>query len=113
MKAVILNGNKVVAHTVINESSTGFADSYYIVANIGIEEFELPIALFGFGRLHRRKVSKIDFIKWLGNRIFPEERDNCEELLKRLGKSKYNINELSRMSKGAFINDEFWVDFLE
>ena len=52
-----------------------------------------------------QKISKKDLLEWIGCRIFPEHRVDCDKLLKQLDLNKYDPLEIAKKTKVCLVED--------
>lgn len=59
-----------------------------------------------------KEVSGADFIRWLNDRVFPEERYDSKDLLKDMNLDSYVPSFIVNQTQGVLYGvDKFWVDF--
>lgn len=56
----------------------------------------------------KRLPSEQDISLWLSDRVFPEDRQGAEKLLKNLGLDYYDPWEIAIKTKGVSLNDMYW-----
>lgn len=101
----IMNGDRIVARSAVLPN-TQFP---VFVAEPDATCWDLPLPLFGFTK---RQVTGEEFVKWVSERCFPEDRVDKDDVLKALGLKKYDPWEIVKITKGVLYGiDDFWVDF--
>ena len=97
---VLMCDNKEITQTIDNENSLPI----YKLKE-GVPEKYIPKDLF----LDRLQVSSLELIKWIEDRVFPEERTDCDTLLKELGLDRYDAWEIAKKTRGTLMTDYFWL----
>ena len=102
----IMNDDKVVAHATYNSSGIPI----YVEAEDTASKHDLPYSLFNpFADV--RRVPYDEFLYWVKQRCFPENRQNKERLLADLGLSEYDALEIVYRTNARMHVDSFWVDW--
>ncbi|HDR7597788.1 hypothetical protein EXW35_26535 [Bacillus mycoides] len=81
-----------------------------LVLEKDVNDFFIPKDLFRNGST---KISKKDLLEWIGCRIFPEHRVDCDKLLKQLDLNKYDPLEIAKKTKVCLVEDAWWLTFSE
>lgn len=50
-----------------------------------------------------------DILFWLGDRVFPKEREGSSALLKAIGLSEYDEWEIAKKTRATTYNDDYWL----
>ena len=84
-------------------------DGQSLCANEGVPQYYLPLNLF-IG--DKREVPLVDVVVWAKKRIFPKNRMDCKEILKRMGLPDYNAWEIVKRTNAClrFSEDETFED---
>lgn len=83
-------------------------DEYVLRSIPNIPHSVLPEDLF----LNRAwEVSMFDFINWIKRRVFPENREDCKELLQLLGLPRYDQLMIAEVNKACLMEDPYWIRF--
>ena len=61
----------------------------------------------------KRKVPLVDVVVWAKKRIFPKNRMDCKEILKRMGLPDYNAWEIVKRTNACLMEDPYWLRFSE
>lgn len=86
----------------------GEEGKYVMTLMKGIPEFFIPRYLFRNGK---DTVDMLDFIQWIEERVFPEERMDCKELLADLNLEEYRPFAIAKQTKACLMEDGWWVSF--
>ena len=73
-------------------------------------QYYLPLNLF-IG--DKREVPLVDVVVWAKKRIFPKNRMDCKEILKRMGLPDYNAWEIVKRTNACLMEDPYWLRFGE
>ena len=100
----LMRGNKVIA---VEEARSSKYELPYIRIAEGVTVNELPLGLFNSPSICISRV-----YDWAVDRIFPEERYDCKELLKELNLPSYDAISIIQKTK-AYLHgaDPYWIDF--
>ena len=85
-------------------------DGQSLCANEGVPQYDLPLNLF-IG--DKREVPLVDVVVWAKKRIFPKNRMDCKEILKRMGLPDYNAWEIVKRTNACLMEDPYWLRFSE
>ena len=85
-------------------------DGQSLCANEGVPQYYLPLNLF-IG--DKREVPLVDVVVWAKKRIFPKNRMDCKEILKRMGLPDYNAWEIVKRTNACLMEDPYWLRFSE
>lgn len=74
-----------------------------------VKPFYIPEELFK----GRRTVTGEELVKWLSGRVFPRNRVDADQLLKKLSLPEYDPWKIAEKTKAALVTDPFWLKFDE
>jgi len=84
--------------------------------NIGLPQVQmrlkpnLPKDTIPFGLFRNSDTeSMFKVIEWFSDRVFPEERVDCKELLEELGLERYDPWEIAKLTRGTLMTDGWWL----
>ncbi|MBQ3514040.1 MAG: hypothetical protein IJA32_09640 [Lachnospiraceae bacterium] len=80
----------------------------YSRQEILVENFTDDIVEQAFGR---RKVTIETIDEFFRERVFPETRVNCKELLEDLGLRNFDAEAIARITHGVLVHDFNWIRF--
>ncbi|MFM9278023.1 hypothetical protein [Paenibacillus jiagnxiensis] len=86
----------------------GTEGKYYLELRPGVKEFFIPRILFKRGQT---RVPMIDFVHWMSDRVFPEDRVDAKKLLSEIGLKEYLPFAIAKDTKASLIGDGWWVSF--
>lgn len=69
----------------------------------------LPPTLFGMSYFFKEKPTKNDLVEFINSRIFPRQRDNCQDLLEAIGINHYDEMAIFKYNHGTSIDDQYWA----
>ena len=65
----------------------------------------IPLGLFRDSETE----SMFKTMNWFCDRVFPEERVDCKELLEELGLERYDPWEIVKLTRGTLMTDGWWL----
>lgn len=77
---------------------------------VGYDNSLLPDGLF---KVNELKATHEQFTAWIEERVFPEERMGCNELLVELGLKAHIPIEIAKKTRACLMEDPYWVAFEE
>ncbi len=80
----------------------------YRKQTVEVENFTDDIVLQAFGR---RKITTSTIDEFFRERVFPETRVNCKEILRQMGFKNYDAESIARKTHGILYNDLWWLRF--
>ncbi|MCI9077589.1 MAG: hypothetical protein HFH68_01525 [Lachnospiraceae bacterium] len=80
----------------------------YAEQSVKVINFTDDIILQAFGR---RKITIGTIDEFFRERVFPETRVNCKELLRQMGFRNYDAESIARKTHGILYNGLFWLRF--
>ena len=70
----------------------------------------LPKELTPFGLFRDSDTESLfKVVDWFSDRVFPEERVDCKELLEELGLDRYDPWEIAKKTRGTLMTDGWWL----
>lgn len=80
----------------------------YRKQSVEVKNFTDDIVLQAFGR---RKITTSTIDEFFRERVFPETRVNCKEILRQMGFKNYDAESIARKTHGILYNDLWWLRF--
>lgn len=82
----------------------------YVKQEIIVENFTDDIVEQAFGK---RKITMDIIDEFFRERVFPETRVNCKDILEGLGLRNFDAEAIARITHGVLIHDFNWIRFDE
>ena len=87
------------------------------MGNIFVQMRVLHSMIFLLNLFHWRRDAKFHLVDvevvWAKKRIFPKNRMDCKEILKRMGLPDYNAWEIVKRTNACLMEDPYWLRFSE
>lgn len=101
---------KILANVVIYSDGepVAYTDDNKVVKLITKDLRKTPISLFSLGE---SECTYEKYEKWLGTRVFPENRRDKQELLEKMGLPYRDIDKIVRLTNGVMAGDNFSIDW--
>ncbi len=80
----------------------------YTKQTVEVENYTDDIISQAFGR---RNISIESIDEFFRERVFPETRVNCKELLGKFGFRNFDAEAIARRTHGILVNDLYWLRF--
>lgn len=79
----------------------------YLTLVDNVPAFFLPEYIFK----GRKSVPFDEILKWIRNRVFPEQRPDCKNLLRELDLPSYDPYLIAQKTKACLMTDGYWLSF--
>lgn len=101
---------KILANVVIycGDEPIAYSNDEKTVKLLTNDLKKIPISLFSLGE---SECTYEKYEKWLGTRVFPENRRDKQELLEKMGLPYRDIDKIVRLTNGVMAGDNFSIDW--
>ena len=84
-------------------------DVNFVKETVSFTNYTDKIPLLPFGTLENATIQ--DFMDFVEDRVMPQSRYNCEEVLKEINLPVYDSIEILKYNHGLCTDDEIWIKF--
>lgn len=84
-------------------------DVNFVKETVSFTNYIDKIPLLPFGTLENATIQ--DFMDFVEDRVMPQSRYNCEEVLKEINLPVYDSIEILKYNHGLCTDDEIWIKF--